>query len=123
MATGAGHLRCGDRRADQPALAAPAGWGWFYRVSAERGADWGSIWYFFQVRHWPVIGTLTTSGLNLASAIALCLLSGLEPEKRADRLRVFIHAEALRPFDLARGPLLRAGLIRLGQRVLFRSLA
>jgi uncharacterized membrane protein len=59
------------------ALAAPAGWGWFYRVSAERGADWGSIWYFFEVRHWPVVGSLTPSGLDLASAIALCLLSGL----------------------------------------------
>jgi len=59
------------------ALAAPAGWSWFYRLSAERGADWGSIWYFFEVRHWPVVGALATSGLNLASAIALCLLSAL----------------------------------------------
>ena len=59
------------------ALSAPAGWSWFYRLSAERGADWGSIWYFFEVRHWPVVGKLATSGLNLASAIALCLLSAL----------------------------------------------
>ena len=59
------------------ALAAPAGWAWFYRLSEERGADWGSIWYFFEVRHWPVVGKLATSGLNLASAIALCLLSAL----------------------------------------------
>jgi amino acid adenylation domain-containing protein len=45
--------------------------------------------------------------------LELADLSGLEPEKRADRLREFIHAEALRPFDLARGPLLRNWLIRL----------
>ena len=59
------------------ALAAPAGWAWFYRLSAERGADWGSVWYLFEVRHWPVVGTLSASGLNLASGIALCLLSAL----------------------------------------------
>jgi hypothetical protein len=58
-------------------LAAPAGWAWFYQVSARRGADWGSVWYFFEVRHWPVAGTLTPSGLDLASAVALGLLSGL----------------------------------------------
>jgi amino acid adenylation domain-containing protein len=46
--------------------------------------------------------------------LELADLSGLEPEKRADRLREFIHAEALRPFDLARGPLLCTWLIQLG---------
>lgn len=29
-------------------LLAPAGWKTFYTFSAERGADWGSIWFFFQ---------------------------------------------------------------------------
>jgi uncharacterized membrane protein len=58
------------------AIAAPAGWAWFYEVSADRGADWGSTWYFFKLRHWPAVGTLTPSGLNIASAISLCLLSG-----------------------------------------------
>jgi uncharacterized membrane protein len=59
------------------ALAASAGWAWFYEISASRGPDWGSIWYFFRVEHWPVLGSLSTSGLNLASALALAALAGL----------------------------------------------
>jgi uncharacterized membrane protein len=50
------------------AIAAPSGWSTFYRFSASRGADWGSIWYFFQVEHWPVLGGLSTSAINLFSA-------------------------------------------------------
>jgi amino acid adenylation domain-containing protein len=41
--------------------------------------------------------------------------TGFEPGKREARLREFVHAEALRPFDLAAGPLLRTCLVRLGQ--------
>jgi amino acid adenylation domain-containing protein len=41
-------------------------------------------------------------------------LSGLEPDKRQVRLVELIEAEAMRPFRLADGPLLRAGLLRLG---------
>jgi uncharacterized membrane protein len=59
------------------ALAAPSGWAWFYQVSEQRGADWGSIWYFFQVERWPVVGSLTVSGMNLASGVALCVLAAL----------------------------------------------
>jgi uncharacterized membrane protein len=51
------------------ALAAPAGWETFYIFNAQRGADWGSIWYFFQTEHWPVVGGLSPSGINLASAL------------------------------------------------------
>ena len=51
------------------ALAAPAGWETFYIFNAQRGADWGSIWYFFQTEHWPVVGGLSPSGINLASAV------------------------------------------------------
>jgi hypothetical protein len=50
------------------ALAAPAGWATFYSFNTQRGADWGSIWYYFQVEHWPVVGHLSLSGLNLTSA-------------------------------------------------------
>jgi amino acid adenylation domain-containing protein len=40
-------------------------------------------------------------------------LSGLEPGKRQATLREFIDTEALRPFTLAEGPLLRTSLLRL----------
>ena len=50
------------------AVAAPSGWATFYTFNAKRGADWGSIWYFFQVEHWPVVGGLSTSAINLTSA-------------------------------------------------------
>jgi uncharacterized membrane protein len=48
-------------------LAAPAGWATFYRYSASRGADWGSVWYFFEAEHWPVLGNLPLTAINLAS--------------------------------------------------------
>jgi Glycosyltransferase family 87 len=59
------------------ALIAPAGWSWFYRYSAQRGADWGSIWYYFQTQHWPTVGNLTPAGMNLASGLAFCSLFAL----------------------------------------------
>ncbi len=49
------------------ALAAPAGWATFYRFNQSRGADWGSIWYFFETEHWPVVGSLPLSTLNAVS--------------------------------------------------------
>jgi uncharacterized membrane protein len=58
------------------ALAAPAGWETFYLFNAKRGADWGSIWYFFQTEHWPVVGGLSLPGINLVSAalfLAACI--------------------------------------------------
>jgi uncharacterized membrane protein len=50
------------------AVAAPAGWGEFYALSKGRPADWGSVWYFFEIEHWPFLGSLTGSALNLFSA-------------------------------------------------------
>jgi len=50
------------------ALAAPSGWATFYTFNAKRGADWGSIWYFFQTEHWPVVGGLSVPSINLISA-------------------------------------------------------
>jgi uncharacterized membrane protein len=50
------------------AVAAPGGWATFYRFNAARGADWGSIWYFFQTEHWPVVGGLSLPAINLISA-------------------------------------------------------
>ncbi len=58
------------------ALAAPAGWATFYIFNAKRGADWGAIWYFFAAEHWPVVGGLSLSATNLASAalfLAACI--------------------------------------------------
>jgi uncharacterized membrane protein len=59
------------------ALAAPSGWAYFYTFNAERGPDWGSIWYFFQVEHWPVLGGLATSTVNLLSAVLFVLACAL----------------------------------------------
>ncbi len=42
--------------------------------------------------------------------------SGLAPDQHASRLEAFEAEEAARPFDLIRGPLLRARLIRLGEK-------
>jgi uncharacterized membrane protein len=55
------------------AIAAPQGWSTFYRFNASRGADWGSIWYFFQTEHWPVVGSLSLHGLNLLGAALFAL--------------------------------------------------
>ena len=62
------------------AIAAPAGWGTFYGLSATRPADWGSIWYYFETEHWPFLGSLHLTALNLLSAASFavgCVLIGL----------------------------------------------
>ncbi len=51
------------------AIAAPEGWSTFYRFNAARGADWGSIWYFFETEHWPVVGSMPLSTLNAVSLL------------------------------------------------------
>lgn len=50
-------------------LAAPAGWATFYVFNAKRAADWGSVWYFFEAEHWPLVGGLSLSTINLTSAM------------------------------------------------------
>jgi uncharacterized membrane protein len=54
----------------QVAIAAPTGWLTFYRFNEGRGADWGSVWYFFETEHWPVVGGLSPGALNLVSLLA-----------------------------------------------------
>jgi len=57
-------------------LAAPAGWATFYIFNAKRWVDWGSVWYFFQAEHWPVLGGLSLATINIASAalfLAACV--------------------------------------------------
>ncbi len=59
------------------AVAAPSGWATFYIFNAKRGADWGSIWYYFQAEHWPAVGGLSLSAINLTSAalfLAACAM-------------------------------------------------
>jgi uncharacterized membrane protein len=48
-------------------LTAPSGWATFYQFSKRRGADWGSIWYYFEHKNVPVLGTAQLSTLNLLS--------------------------------------------------------
>jgi uncharacterized membrane protein len=49
-------------------VVATSGWATFYIFNAKRWADWGSIWYFFQAEHWPVLGGLSLGTINIASA-------------------------------------------------------
>jgi uncharacterized membrane protein len=51
------------------AIAAPAGWSRFYLFNASRGADWGSIWYFFETEHWPIVGSMPLGTLNAVSLL------------------------------------------------------
>jgi hypothetical protein len=50
-------------------IVAPSGWAWFFVFSKERGADWGSIWYFFEHFSVPALGNSSLSALNLMSAV------------------------------------------------------
>ncbi|PZG49812.1 hypothetical protein C1I98_11280 [Spongiactinospora gelatinilytica] len=51
------------------------GWSRFYVFSQERGADWGSLWFFFQQRGWPVLGDPERlSIMGVASLALICLL-------------------------------------------------
>jgi uncharacterized membrane protein len=62
------------------ALAAPGGWSTFYRFNAARGADWGSIWYFFETERWPVVDSMPTGSLNAVSLLLFgmaCALIGV----------------------------------------------
>jgi uncharacterized membrane protein len=49
------------------------GWKKFYAFSSERGADWGSVWYFFQTKQWPILGDSTAlDKLGIVSFVVLC---------------------------------------------------
>ncbi len=54
-------------------IIAPSGWSWFYVFSKERGADWGSIWYFFEFHNVPLLGNSGNGVLNLMSGAFLAL--------------------------------------------------
>jgi uncharacterized membrane protein len=49
------------------------GWSWFYVFSKERGADWGSIWYYFEHLNVPLLGDSQNSWLNFMSAAFFAL--------------------------------------------------
>jgi uncharacterized membrane protein len=49
------------------AIIAPQGWATFYVYNSKRGADWGSIWFFFQHVQWPGVDTSSVPALNLMS--------------------------------------------------------
>jgi uncharacterized membrane protein len=67
-------------------IAAPAGWARFYAYSRSRGADWGSIWYLFQVYKVPVLGDagilndLSTAAFLVAAA-AIVMLTLTAPRR------------------------------------------
>ncbi|MEV6979853.1 glycosyltransferase 87 family protein [Sphaerisporangium sp. NPDC051017] len=50
------------------------GWKRFYVFSSERGADWGSVWFFFQREQWPFLGDGDKLDmLGIGSFAVLCL--------------------------------------------------
>ncbi|MEV4750390.1 glycosyltransferase 87 family protein [Streptosporangium sp. NPDC049248] len=50
------------------------GWKRFYVFSQERGADWGSLWYFFNQKQWPILGDAElVDQLGVVSLAAFCL--------------------------------------------------
>jgi uncharacterized membrane protein len=50
------------------------GWKKFYAFSSERGADWGSLWYFFQRKQWPILGDAARlDTLGIVSFGVLCV--------------------------------------------------
>jgi uncharacterized membrane protein len=51
------------------AIVSRAGWERFYQLSADRSADWGSIWYFFQTEKVPLVGTTVLGTLNKMSLL------------------------------------------------------
>src|SRR6185295_3171363 len=55
-------------------------------------------------------------GPAVAPALPVCDLSGLPPDRRELEARHLAAGEASRPFDLVRGPVLRALLVRLAER-------
>jgi len=60
------------------AIVAFHGWSWFYVFSKERGADWGSIWYYFEHMNVPLLGNSQLSMLNFMSGAFFALgLAGI----------------------------------------------
>jgi uncharacterized membrane protein len=55
------------------AIAARAGWERFYQLSSDRGADWGSIWYFFDTERVALVGAPGLSRLNMMSLLAFAV--------------------------------------------------
>jgi uncharacterized membrane protein len=73
------------------AIAAFTGWSRFYRLNSTRGADWGSIWYFFATERVPVLGGLHLGTLNLVSLLLFavgCVLIALLTLRAQRRPRV-----------------------------------
>jgi uncharacterized membrane protein len=54
-------------------IAAPSGWATFYWKSQVRPADWGSIWYFLEYLHWPLLGSTTLATLNDLALAGFCV--------------------------------------------------
>ncbi|GAA1257686.1 glycosyltransferase 87 family protein [Sphaerisporangium rubeum] len=55
-------------------LLAFQGWKRFYVFSSERGADWGSVWFFFQSKQWPYLGdSAKVDTLGIASFGLMCV--------------------------------------------------
>ncbi|HVR07369.1 MAG TPA: amino acid adenylation domain-containing protein [Thermoanaerobaculia bacterium] len=65
---------------------------------------------------WQRVHAAAAPGAGQAPGPWMVDLEAVPAEAREAEARRLVRAEARRPFDLARGPLLRAGLLRLGER-------
>jgi uncharacterized membrane protein len=83
------------------AILAFTGWSRFYRLNSTRGADWGCIYYLFEVEHWPVLDSLSVSALNAISLLlfvigfALVALLTLAAPRRPRLPQVFFLTVAV----------------------------
>jgi hypothetical protein len=75
------------------ALAAPAGWSWFFRFNAGRGAE-NSIWDALGVPRGPLLELLSTGPLLLATALA-CAGAWLAVRRGGDAARAVRLGAAL----------------------------
>jgi uncharacterized membrane protein len=52
-----------------------SGWAWFYALSRDRGAGWGSIWYLFEHYQVPYVGTTDLESLNILSTAVFVVMA------------------------------------------------
>ena len=83
------------------AVIAPQGWATFYVFNSSRGADWGSIWFFFQHVRWPGVDTSAASQLNLmslgafaAACAAIAVLALTAPQRPRLAQLIFLTTAA-----------------------------
>jgi len=86
------------------------------RVFAEAVRRHAALRTTFAEREGQPVQVIAPPALPALPALPVVDLSHVPPGERDERARRIALEEAGRPFDLQRGPLLRVGLVRLGER-------